>query len=272
MSNLLMFAWTQVSTTAERLVQREGRERVMSLSHQILPAISDDCVAYAKSGKELAGYGPEDKLSVFECAGQKFKPMAYGDECIVLDVEHLNAVPSREIATFLVAERVEQVLLKRQRQESRLVATSLAVGTVAGGLWLSMRLGKPRTLRRCITLSCFTTCVTATAMGTNPLFTTHLAPLSALCSKVKETHPDLLHAVYEYETANYAVLLEKKESGCEHMALNPSQKDVEKRLVDLELFQVSGRLGAIYPFLKREATPPPTVLNAQPLGVTTSSK
>ena len=267
-----MFAWSQCSTTAERLVQREGREKVLSLSHQILPQTSEECIAYAKSAKELAGYGPEDKISLFECAGKKFKPMAYGDEAIILDVGHLDEVPSREIATFLVAERLEQVLMGRQRRESRLVATSLAAGTVAGGLWLSRRLGQPRTLRRCITLSCFVTCVTAATMVTNPIFRTHLAPLTSLCTKVKETNPDLLYAVYEYETANHATLLAKKEVGVEHMALTPANKEVEKRLVDLELFQVSGRLGAIYPFLKREVTPPPAIVNAQPLGVATMSK
>ncbi|KAJ9452522.1 hypothetical protein DIPPA_20718 [Diplonema papillatum] len=106
MTFIISFLATKLSYSSDRLVKAESRRRVAAISHS-LTATSDDAKRVFAKAKALLAR--EDATTgMYEITGTKLKPIAWGDEAVLLDMEYLNDVPP-DVAPLLVAERVAQV-------------------------------------------------------------------------------------------------------------------------------------------------------------------
>eukprot|EP01059_Diplonema_ambulator_P034313 TRINITY_DN7618_c0_g1_i1.p2 TRINITY_DN7618_c0_g1~~TRINITY_DN7618_c0_g1_i1.p2 ORF type:complete len:252 (+),score=59.90 TRINITY_DN7618_c0_g1_i1:50-757(+) len=158
MSGLWSYFVTKMTGGGDMHVRKEGKTKVVALAQRVSQKTESMEAEMEECFREMGVVVPWYQIS-----GDKFKPLAWGDEAVVVDEDYLKELP-REVAKVMVAERVLQVSSGKLQRERRKVVANLTLGTISGALVVLYRRGQPHTLRRAFTISIVTTIGTAFAL------------------------------------------------------------------------------------------------------------
>eukprot|EP01064_Diplonema_japonicum_P023572 TRINITY_DN339_c4_g1_i1.p1 TRINITY_DN339_c4_g1~~TRINITY_DN339_c4_g1_i1.p1 ORF type:complete len:237 (+),score=64.51 TRINITY_DN339_c4_g1_i1:129-839(+) len=233
MSGLWSYFITKFTLGGERQVRKDGVSKNLTIAQRVcvktqsMETVMEECMQALGT-----------RVEWYQITGDKFKPIAWGDEAVIVDEEYLAELP-KEVAKVFVAERVSQVASKPLRKETNWVLGNLAVGVGAGAATVLYRLGQSHTLRRAFTIATLSTVVGAfTLRSPTQDRTLHLKKaLTAF------NDPNVTSAVLAVEEQRLQAV---ETAYNENVTIDPNTGAQQHRLLDhFELRQATERVAAI---------------------------
>eukprot|EP01061_Rhynchopus_euleeides_P010051 TRINITY_DN193_c14_g1_i1.p1 TRINITY_DN193_c14_g1~~TRINITY_DN193_c14_g1_i1.p1 ORF type:complete len:272 (+),score=71.38 TRINITY_DN193_c14_g1_i1:47-817(+) len=196
MASIHMFLATQFSELKFKTTKKQGMNRIVAIAQRVVPT-TPAALQLVEDSKRLIGCADET-VGILEAAGEDWKPLGWGDEAVVVDMGYLQSLP-RDIATFVVAERLEQVSQKSNARQRRALDISMAVGVLAGAAVVAYRAGQAKTLRRAFTTSILVTVAASCIQFSAAEYANVCYSLERVAAKVSATNPDLVKRAYDFE-------------------------------------------------------------------------
>ena len=216
--------------------------------------LTPEAETIVEDAKKLVGR-EDAEFDVYELSGA-YKPLGWGDEAVLVDMDYLRSIP-RDLAVFAVAERVEQVAHQTLTQQRRDLAMSLAAGAVFGGAWLYQRRGSAHSLRRVFTGNIAVSTFTFMALSAGANITSTSA-LERTAQYVKQRDPSFILKVHDHEQNKLIQLREDAIKLRDDVAKNNGIITDKNREHDaaivLGVREVDSRVAAIRKYIPEDVT------------------